>query len=72
VRGDLMFSWRLAMAPEAVRDYVAVHEAAHLVEMNHGPAFWKLVADLRPDWRTQRAWLRREGPGLHRFRFVTG
>lgn len=68
--GDLMFSWRLAMAPEAVRDYVAVHEAAHLVEMNHGPRFWALVADLRPDWRHQRAWLRREGPGLHRFRFA--
>jgi predicted metal-dependent hydrolase len=68
-QGDLMFSWRLAMAPTAVQDYVAVHEAAHLVEMNHGPRFWALVAEMRPDWRVQRAWLRREGPGLHRFRF---
>lgn len=68
-RGDLMFSWRLAMAPAAVQDYVAVHEAAHLVEMNHGPRFWALVERLRPDWRMQRAWLRRHGPALHRHAF---
>jgi predicted metal-dependent hydrolase len=68
-KGDLAFSWRLAMAPPEVRDYVAVHEAAHLVEMNHGPGFWRLVAELRPDFRVQRAWLRREGAGLHGYRF---
>lgn len=68
-QGDLSFSWRLAMAPPGVRDYVAVHEAAHLVEMNHSPAFWALVARLRPDFRVQRAWLRREGATLQRFRF---
>jgi hypothetical protein len=67
--GDLAFSWRLAMAPPEVREYVAVHEAAHLVEMNHGPGFWRLVAELRPDYRVQRAWLRREGAGLHGYRF---
>jgi predicted metal-dependent hydrolase len=37
--------------------------------MNHSPAFWELVARLRPDFRAQRAWLRREGAALHRFRF---
>jgi predicted metal-dependent hydrolase len=69
-RGDLMFSWRLAMAPEPVQIYVADHEAAHLVEMNHSPAFWRVVADLNPDWKTQRTWLRRESAALHRFRFT--
>lgn len=67
--GNLNFSWRLAMAPPAVLDYVAAHEAAHLIEMNHGPRFWALVEGLRPDWRDQRVWLRREGGSLHRFRF---
>jgi hypothetical protein len=65
-KGDLAFSWRLAMAPRGVQEYVAAHEAAHLVEMNHGPGFWRLVARLRPDYRIQRAWLRSEGAGLHR------
>jgi predicted metal-dependent hydrolase len=68
-RGDLSFSWRLAMAPPEVAAYVAIHEAAHLVEMNHGPEFWRLVARLRPDYRVQRAWLRSEGATLHRWRF---
>lgn len=67
--GALSFSWRLVMAPDAVLDYVAAHEAAHLVEMNHSAAFWALVADLRPDWKRQRAWLRAHGPDLHRLRF---
>ena len=37
--GALMYSWRLILAPPAVLDYVAAHEVAHLVEMNHAPAF---------------------------------
>jgi len=68
-RGDLMFSWRLAMAAPEVLDYVAAHEVAHLARMDHSPAFWAVVAGLCPGWRAQRDWLRREGPGLLRYRF---
>lgn len=65
----LMYSWRLIMAPPAVLDYVAAHEVAHLVEMNHSEAFWAVVTRLCPDWRHHRAWLREDGGDLHRFRF---
>jgi predicted metal-dependent hydrolase len=58
-RGSLSFSWRLVFAPEAVIDYVVAHEVAHLVEMNHGPRFWRLVATLVPDSAGPRAWLKR-------------
>ena len=68
-RGTLSFSWRLGMAPPEVQEYVAAHEAAHLIEMNHSPRFWALVDRLMPDWETQRNWLRREGRGLHSYRF---
>ncbi len=64
-----MFSWRLVMAPPPVLDYVAAHEVAHLVEMNHAPAFWSLVARLFPGFEAPRRWLRTEGAGLHLWRF---
>jgi predicted metal-dependent hydrolase len=67
--GRLMFSWRLAMAPPAVLDYVAAHEVAHLVRMDHSVAFWRVVADLCPGHAGHRAWLRREGPALMAIRF---
>jgi len=63
--GNLMFSWRLIMAPPAVLEYVVVHEVAHLLEMNHSPAFWKVVARLMPEYATQLNWLRAHGTKLH-------
>ncbi len=41
--GVIRISHRVATLPTWVRDYVIVHELAHLVEPNHGPRFWKLV-----------------------------
>lgn len=67
--GALMYSWRLILAPPAVLDYVAAHEAAHLVEMNHSAAFWTVVTRICPGWQAHRDWLRREGSALHGFRF---
>ncbi|MFH1032023.1 MAG: SprT family zinc-dependent metalloprotease [Chloroflexota bacterium] len=57
-KGNLNFNWRLAMVPEAVIDYVVVHELAHLREMNHTEKFWKLVAEHCPHWRESRKWLK--------------
>ena len=68
-RGTLSYSWRLILAPPDVLDYVAAHEVAHLAEMNHSPAFWRVVARLRPGFEAPRAWLRREGAALHRYTF---
>lgn len=69
-RGALSFSWRLAMAPPAVLDYVAAHEAAHLVEMNHSSRYWALLEGLLPDHARHRVWLRHEGRRLHAFSFT--
>lgn len=67
--GALMYSWRLIMAPPAVLDYVAAHEVAHLVEMNHQPAFWSVVAGLCPEYQIHRQWLRKHGDQLHQVSF---
>ena len=58
-KGSLSFSWRLVLAPEPVVDSVVAHEVAHLVEMNHGPRFWRLVRTLDPNNAASRLWLRR-------------
>jgi len=67
--GALMFSWRIAMAPPAVIDYLAAHEVAHLARMDHSPAFWAIVARLCPGYKAARAWLRHEGDRLLRIDF---
>lgn len=61
----IRYSWRLALAPLPVADYVAAHECAHLLELNHGPRFWALVETLIGDPAPHRAWLRAHGAGLH-------
>jgi predicted metal-dependent hydrolase len=65
--GSIRYSWRLALAPFEVADYVAAHECAHLLELNHGPRFWAHVAALVEDVPRRRAWLRAEGARLHAF-----
>ncbi len=42
-RGTIRLSHRLATMPAFVRDYVLVHELAHLLEANHSARFWELV-----------------------------
>lgn len=64
--GNLSFCWRLIMAPEFVLGYVVAHEIAHLVEKNHGPEFWMLVAHLSNDAERAKTWLRIHGEALHR------
>ena len=67
--GALMYSWRLVMAPPPVLTYVAAHEVAHMVEMNHSDAFWAVVTRLYPQWQTQRKWLHNHGRHLHDYQF---
>lgn len=63
----ISYSWRLVMAPSAVADYVAAHEVAHLVHMDHSRSFWRLLSTLVPDMRVAINWLSNEGRTLHRY-----
>ena len=65
--GVLSFSWRLILAPPFVLDYLAAHEVAHLVELNHSPKFWRLLKRLNPDCERAKAWLDTHGTDLHRY-----
>lgn len=66
-RGALSFSWRLILAPPEVLDYLAAHEVAHLVHLNHSAAFWDLVRRLFPAIEDAEAWLKQHGAALHRY-----
>lgn len=56
--GRLRLHWQLIKMPPSLIDYVIVHELAHLVEMNHSAAFWRVVAAACPDYMAQRRALR--------------
>ena len=65
--GRIRLSWRLVLAPPEVRRYVAAHEVAHLVHLNHGPEFKGLEARLFGTGVAEaKATLRRIGPRLRR------
>ncbi len=55
---NLNFNYRIVFLPERLAEYVVVHELCHLKEMNHGPGFWKLVAQIFPDYKHLRKQLR--------------
>ena len=65
--GRLSFSWRLILAPPFVLDYLAAHEVAHMVHMNHSPKFWSLLRRAFPDTNRAEAWLKAHGADLHRY-----
>jgi hypothetical protein len=61
VRDVVNLNWRLILAPPAVLEYVVVHELCHLRHRHHQPPFWRLVAEILPDYGQQRRWLRANG-----------
>jgi hypothetical protein len=57
-RGTVSLNWRLIQTPDSVRDYIILHELAHLREMNHSRHFWRAVAGVCPGYREAERWLR--------------
>jgi len=56
--GRLRLNWRLVHFALPVIDYVVAHELAHLEEMNHGPRFWRAVAQILPGFEAAREEIR--------------
>lgn len=57
-KGNISYSYRLMLYPEAAREYVVVHELAHLVEMNHSKRFYSIVEKVLPDYKIRKRMLR--------------
>jgi predicted metal-dependent hydrolase len=64
-RGTISLNWRLIQTPEWVRDYIILHELAHLRQMNHSARFWREVESLCPDYRLAEQWLKQHREFLH-------
>ena len=64
-KGNLNFNYRIIMAPQAVMDYIIVHELCHLKHMNHGKEFWEAVAQYMPDYKKYKEWLKVNGRLLY-------
>lgn len=60
-QGVVRLNWQLVKMPLHLIDYVVVHELAHLIEMNHSAAFWRVVESACPDYSKCRAELRSYG-----------
>lgn len=59
--GRINLNWKLICAPEYVRDYVMVHELAHIRYLNHSQRFWSVVNSVHPQAIASRRWLDRYG-----------
>ena len=63
-QGNLNFNCLLMLCPEAVRDYVVIHELCHRLELNHSEKFWTEVERVMPDYKIHRKWLKDNGTSL--------
>ena len=57
-KGNISYSYLLMLYPEAAREYVIVHELAHLKEMNHSRRFYKIIEGVLPDYKERRRMLK--------------
>lgn len=57
-RDSICYSYRIMRLPPALREYIVVHELAHIRQKNHSPAFYTEVARFLPDYKQRIAALR--------------
>ena len=64
---NINYSWRIALAPENVINYLIAHEVAHLKHQNHSRDFWHCVRELYPEAESGKTWLRLHSRELYRY-----
>lgn len=65
---NINYSWRIALAPEFVINYLMAHEVAHLQYPNHSSAFWQCVERLYPEYSQGEQWLKEHGKDLYLYK----
>jgi predicted metal-dependent hydrolase len=57
-KGTITLNLRLTWLDYDLVEYIVCHELAHLIELNHSPKFWAIVAQYMPDYRQRQQRLR--------------
>ena len=57
-KNRLHFTYRLAMCPQVVIDYIIVHELCHILVKNHSREFWSRVGQYCPNYKQIEKWLK--------------
>lgn len=63
-KGDVLFNWKIIMAPNRICDYIVIHELCHLIHHDHSAKFWKEVERVLPDYAERKEWLKVNGVTL--------
>jgi predicted metal-dependent hydrolase len=64
---NLAFNFKLIMLPPNLIDYIVIHELAHILQFNHSPQFWAVVASILPTYKKHRQLLKESGFLLNLF-----
>ena len=62
--GTISLNIGLMKVPEPLRDYVILHELAHINHMDHSPEFWREVGSHDPQYKRHRKQLQQFSPGV--------
>lgn len=63
-RGTITLNIGLMKIPEVLRDYVIIHELAHLHHLDHSKAFWQEVSTHDPHYKIHDKKLKSFSPGI--------
>ncbi len=66
IRGNLSFNIVISALPENLKDYIVIHELAHLKVPRHGRKFWTIVSEYYPDYKKAEKELDRYWIGIER------
>ncbi len=61
---SINLNWRVVLFPDDVRDYLILHELAHLHHADHSRRFWELVEQWCPWYRQAERWIDDHGPRI--------
>lgn len=60
-KNQLIFNFRIAMAPMSQLEYVVAHEMCHIKYKDHSNKYWKLLCSIMPDYEIRKEALRKDG-----------